>query len=75
MKTIYLECKMGVAGDMLAAALLGLVDDSEATVNELNALGIPKVKYRLDESSKCGIKGKHLSVLIDGKEEEPSDDT
>ena len=33
MKTIYLECKMGVAGDMLAAALLGLVDDTEATVS------------------------------------------
>ena len=75
MKTIYLECKMGVAGDMLAAALLGLVDDSEATVSELNSLGIPKVEYKLDDSLKCGIKGKHLSVLIDGVEEQPGDDS
>ncbi len=74
MKTIYLECKMGVAGDMLAAALLGLVDDSEATVNELNAIGIPKVEYKLNDDIKCGIKGKHLSVIIDGGEEQPSDD-
>ena len=74
MKTIYLECKMGVAGDMLAAALLGLVEDSNAVVDELNGLGIPKVVYRLDDTSKCGINGKHLSVLIDGVEEEPSDD-
>ena len=75
MKTIYLECKMGVAGDMLAAALLGLVDDTEATVSELNSLGIPKVEYKLDDSLKCGIKGKHLSVLIDGVEEQPGDDS
>ncbi len=74
MKTIYLECKMGVAGDMLAAALLGLVDDSNAVIDELNGLGIPKVIYRLDDASKCGINGKHLSVLIDGVEEKPSED-
>lgn len=27
MKTLYLECAMGAAGDMLAAALLELLDD------------------------------------------------
>ena len=75
MKTVYLECKMGIAGDMLAAALLGLVDDSNAVVDELNGLGIPGIEYRLDNSTKCGITGKHLSVLINGVEEEILDDS
>ncbi len=75
MKTIYLECKMGVAGDMLAAALLGLVDDSKEAVDELNAIGIPGVEYRLDDTTKCGITGMHLTVLINGEEEQVSDGT
>ena len=29
MKTLYIECKMGAAGDMLTAALLELVDDKD----------------------------------------------
>lgn len=69
MRTLYVECKMGVAGDMLSAALLDLYDDPQKVVEELNEIGIPKVKYRLDDDEKCGIVGKHLTVLIDGKEE------
>ena len=34
-KTIYLECKMGAAGDMLGAALIDLIDDSEEIIREL----------------------------------------
>ena len=30
MKVLYLECKMGIAGDMLASSLLGLFDDKES---------------------------------------------
>ena len=41
MKTLYLDCAMGAAGDMLAAALLELLDDRDAFVAELNALGLP----------------------------------
>ena len=38
MKVLYLECKMGIAGDMLASALLGLFDDKEAVVSKLNSI-------------------------------------
>ena len=41
MKILYLDCGMGAAGDMLAGALLELLPDPDAFVQELNALGIP----------------------------------
>ena len=69
MNTLYLECKMGIAGDMFAAALLGLVEDKEVVLKELNDIGVPKVEYRLSDMTKCGIVGNHLSVFVDGTEE------
>ena len=73
MKVLYLECKMGIAGDMMASALLGLFEDKDAVVKALNDMNVPNVEYRLDEVSKCGIKGGKLTVLINGEEEESID--
>nr|WP_297764539.1 nickel pincer cofactor biosynthesis protein LarC [uncultured Butyrivibrio sp.] len=73
MKTLYIECKMGVAGDMLGAALLDLLDQRDETLKELNAIGIKGVEFRLIDTEKCGIKSKHLRVLIDGQEELPEE--
>ena len=69
MKTLYLDCAMGAAGDMLAAALLELLDDRDAFVAELNALGLPGVEFRAERSVKCGIAGTHLRVTVHGEEE------
>ena len=69
MKTLYLDCSMGAAGDMLAGALLELVPDPEAAVAELNAFGIPGVMYKQETLSKCGIAATHLSVTVGGHEE------
>ena len=66
MKTLYIQCNMGVAGDMLSAALIGLFPEKESVLAELNALNIPGVEYRLSESEKCGIKGLHMDVLVEG---------
>lgn len=72
MKTLYLDCSMGAAGDMLAGALLELVPDPEAALAELNAFGIPGVTYRRATLSKCGIAATHLSVRVHGHEEPSS---
>jgi hypothetical protein len=69
MKTLYLDCSMGAAGDMLAGALLELVPDPDAAVAELNAFGIPGVMYKRETLSKCGIAATHLSVTVGGHEE------
>lgn len=73
MKTLYIECGMGAAGDMLTAALLELLPDQEAFITKMNDLGIPCVQLRREASAKCGINGTHIKVLVDGVEEEVGD--
>ena len=63
MKTLYLDCAMGAAGDMLAASLLELLPEPDKFIDELNSLGIPKVRFVREPSVKCGITGSHLSFL------------
>ena len=69
MKTLYLDCGMGAAGDMLTAALLELIPDRDAFVEELNALGIPGIHFLAQKCEKCGILGTHMTVTIHGEEE------
>lgn len=73
MRTLYLDCGMGAAGDMLTAALLELTKEPNVSLERINSLNIPKVKTIAEKSAKCGITGTHISVLIDGKEEESHD--
>lgn len=70
MKTLYIECKMGAAGDMLTAALLELINDKDEALNELNQIGIPGVTYTASSAEKCDITGTHVTVTINGVEEE-----
>ena len=69
MNRLYIDASMGAAGDMLTASLVDLFEDKNKIVDELNALGIPHVQYCLSESTKCGIVGSHISVLVHGEEE------
>ena len=68
MRTLYLDCGMGAAGDMLTAALLELLPEPESFVAELNGLGIPGVKFSAEKCQKCGISGTHMAVKIHGQE-------
>ncbi len=73
MKSLYIDCSMGAAGDMLTAALLELFPDKEKIVDELNAIGVPGVRFEMEKSVKCGIVGTHMRVLVDGEEEVSED--
>ena len=73
MSTLYLDCGMGAAGDMLTAALLELLPKPDRFVDKLNTLGIPGVEFRKEKTVKCGITGTHMSVLVQGEEEGAED--
>ncbi len=69
MKTLYLDCGMGAAGDMLAAALLELFDEPELMLGKLNALSLPGVVFKRETAVRGGISGSLFRVLIHGGEE------
>ena len=69
MRTLYLDCGMGAAGDMLTAALLELLPDRDAFVEELNTLSMPGVSFSAEKCEKCGILGTHMAVTVHGEEE------
>lgn len=69
MKTLYLDCAMGAAGDMLTAALLELTDDPTAALRMLNTLAIPDVEFIAEPSVKCGVCGTHMTVRVGGHTE------
>ena len=69
MKTLYLDCGMGAAGDMLTAALLELLPDKEEFLRELNGLEIPGVTVSGEKIAKCGIQGMQVTVKVNGTEE------
>ena len=73
MKTIYLDCSMGAAGDMLMAALFELCPDKEGFLKKMNRLGIPGVQVEAQPAVKCGITGTHMEVKVFGEEEESHD--
>ena len=70
MKTLYIECNMGAAGDMLLASLAELTGDVKACEEKLNSIGIPDVTYEFEKSVKCGIEGTHAHVAVHGVEED-----
>ncbi len=70
MKTLYLECAMGAAGDMLTASLLELLDDQNAFLEKMNGLGLPGVHVSASPAKSCGITGTHVTVTVHGQTED-----
>lgn len=72
MRTLYLDCGMGAAGDMLTAALYELLNEEEKQdfIEEMNTLGIPDVTVTAEKMTKCGIVGTHMKVSVNGIEED-----
>ena len=74
MKRLFLDCQMGIAGDMLIATLLGLVDDSKMWIARLNQIGLPDVTYTLIPKEDKGLQGYRVAVTINGIEESENHD-
>lgn len=70
MKTLYIDCAMGCAGDMLTAALLELHPDRDGFIDRMNTALKGKAVLSAKPDSKCGIMGTHVTVLIGGDEED-----
>ena len=73
MKTLYFECNMGAAGDMVMAALLELHEDKAGFLQRLNAVGISGVVVSAESHEKCGIVGTRVVVKVNGQEETSHD--
>nr|WP_294492549.1 nickel pincer cofactor biosynthesis protein LarC [uncultured Mediterraneibacter sp.] len=69
MKTLYIECNMGAAGDMLMSALYELLEDKQGFLDVMNNLGLPGVKLKSQRGVTCGIAGTHMEVTVYGEEE------
>lgn len=73
MKTLYIECSMGAAGDMLTAALLELLPDRKLFTDRINSAGLENVSVKAHDVNSHGICGTHISVEVNGDEEESLD--
>ncbi|MDD6797016.1 MAG: nickel pincer cofactor biosynthesis protein LarC [Clostridia bacterium] len=73
MKTLYIECSMGAAGDMLMGALLELIPDRQKFLDTMNGLGLDGVHVDAEPSVKCGITGTHIRVTVGGAKEQSND--
>ena len=69
MKTLYLDCGMGAAGDMLTAALLELHPDPTGFLSRMNHLGLPGVAFSAEPAVRCGVRGTQMHVTVNGEEE------
>ena len=71
MRTLYIDCGMGVAGDMLTGALLDLLDEEgqAAFLREINEALAGKAVVTAEPDVKCGVRGLHVHVTMNGEEE------
>ena len=70
MKTLYFECNMGAAGDMLMASLYEICDQKDFFLQTMNKAFAPYgIEVTPESVKKCGISGTHMHVSIHGEEE------
>lgn len=68
MRTLYWECAMGAAGDMLMGSLYELYTEKQKFLDVMNCL-LPGVTLAAETVTRQGISGTHMRVQIHGHEE------
>ena len=77
MKILYLDLGAGAEGDMLAGALLGLLDEDarEDALRKLNAALPADVQVGAETARQYGVTGLRFCVSVDGESEHPGEPT
>ena len=75
MKILYFDCSFGAAGDMLTAAVYGLLDEAGKAefLGKMNSLGLDDVKISVEDVKKCHIAAFKYKVDVHGEEEHQYD--
>lgn len=72
MKTLFFECNMGAAGDMLMSALYEICEQKDVFLTTMNEVFAPfHITLSPETVTKCGIHGTQFHVEISGREELP----
>jgi len=64
-RTLYLECRNGISGDMTVAALLDLGADREGLYRALESLGVPGFTASDRATSRRGMAGRDFDVRLE----------
>lgn len=62
MRQLYIDCQMGVAGDMLLAALLELCDSPGEIMENIRGMGIADLKAESEKTERDGLIGTQLHI-------------
>ena len=68
-KTLYLECRSGISGDMTVAALLDLGADREVLMNALESLPVQGFQVEISQVVKAGLDVCDFNVKLDREHE------
>lgn len=68
-KTLYLECRAGISGDMFVASLLDLGADEEALREGLTSLAVDGFEIKITRVKKSGLDVCDFDVILDGEHE------
>ena len=64
-KTLFLECRSGISGDMTVAALLDLGASAEKLDAVFKSLNVEGLSYEIGRRKSCGIEGCSFDVLLE----------
>lgn len=64
MKTLYLDCPMGISGDMFLAALIDLGVDPKIILRELKKLPVDKIDVEIKKVARHSITGTTFKVRL-----------